>query len=164
MAYCQGLGAATHHWCAQRLCAGRCAVRIVYREGRVLLCTCRRRLRDGAMLQLRRVLLLPRYTLHGTVGAAAALTGALWATPASATSRPETKSSWLPAKPGGGVRQMPPVDPKGRPRVIFQGELGAYGETAIIQHFGADGSIPVPCDDFESVRAHAARLSVRLRA
>ena len=80
-----------------------------------------------------------------------------WVRPASAAasapvSEPGNQNSWLPAKPGGGARQMPPVDPAGRPRVIFQGELGAYGETAIIQHFGGEGAIPVPCDDFESVR------------
>ena len=51
---------------------------------------------------------------------------------------------------------MPPSDPAGRPRVIFQGELGAYGETAIVQHFGVDRAVPVPCDNFESVRKSAS--------
>ena len=40
-------------------------------------------------------------------------------------------------------------------RIAFQGELGAYGETAIVQHFGVNGSVPVPCDNFESVRPRA---------
>jgi hypothetical protein len=73
----------------------------------------------------------------------------------AASAANESTSSWLPAKPGGGQRDMPPPDPAGRPRVIFQGELGAYGETAIDQHFTREGAIPVPCDNFESVRAHA---------
>ena len=101
------------------------------------------------MLQLRRMLLLPRYTMHGTVGAAAALTGALWATPASANSKPETKSSWLPAKPGGGVREMPPLDPKGRPRVIEQSALAEPLAVAprdnALTHLptGSSNSIPI---------------------
>lgn len=92
--------------------------------------------------------------LAGGVCALAGGDGCVRPASAAAGSAPAAgrKNSWLPAKPGGGAREMPPVDPAGRPRVIFQGELGAYGETAIVQHFGGDGAIPVPCDDFESVR------------
>ncbi len=35
-------------------------------------------------------------------------------------------------------------------RVAFQGELGAYGEAAIAQHFGSDYE-PVPCRTFREV-------------
>lgn len=103
---------------------------------------------------------LPRHQRYAGAGIAGAFAGAAcavfggcgWVQPASAASPPDGKpTSWLPAKPGGGARTMPAPDPGGRPRVIFQGELGAYGETAINEHFGADRAVPVPCDDFESV-------------
>ena len=89
-------------------------------------------------------------------GAGAALGCWTGVQPAQAAAAAEKKQSWLPAKPGGGDREMPPADPRGRPRVIFQGELGAYGETAVAAHFDKNGAIPVPCDDFETVRAASA--------
>ena len=94
-------------------------------------------------------------------GAAAATACALstggWGGVVPAQAAGEAKVSWLPAKPGGGDREMPPPDPAGRPRVIFQGELGAYGETAVAEYYDRNGAVPVPCDDFETVRAPAQR-------
>ena len=37
-------------------------------------------------------------------------------------------------------------------RVAFQGELGAYSEAAVLEHFGAD-TTPIPCEAFDDVFA-----------
>ena len=61
------------------------------------------------------------------------------------------RTSWLPAKPGAEAREFPPPDPNGRPRVAFQGELGAYSHAAVVEHFSEGASIPCPVDDFEQL-------------
>eukprot|EP00928_Gymnodinium_smaydae_P096333 TRINITY_DN8487_c0_g1_i1.p1 TRINITY_DN8487_c0_g1~~TRINITY_DN8487_c0_g1_i1.p1 ORF type:complete len:419 (-),score=67.41 TRINITY_DN8487_c0_g1_i1:106-1335(-) len=50
-----------------------------------------------------------------------------------------------------GDRRVPPRDPQGRPRVAFQGELGAYSEVAVNTRFGEGNAIPVPCDNFDEL-------------
>ena len=58
-----------------------------------------------------------------------------------------------------GTLPPPPADKAGsdrpeydgRPRVAFQGELGAYSEMAVTQHYGEGNAVPVPCDDFEEL-------------
>lgn len=101
---------------------------------------------------------IPRERYRAVSGRAAAAAagacalGTAAAAHASPASAEAPKTSWLPAKPGGGEKvRVPPRDPQGRPRVVFQGELGAYGETAIVTHFSQDAAIPVPCDDFETL-------------
>ena len=36
-------------------------------------------------------------------------------------------------------------------RIAFQGEPGAYSETAVVEHFNVDRLIPVPCETFDLV-------------
>ena len=56
----------------------------------------------------------------------------------------------LPPPPDGKAgSDRPAYD--GRPRVAFQGELGAYSEMAVTQHYGEDNAVPVPCDDFDEL-------------
>ena len=91
-------------------------------------------------------------------GIAAAATAAA-AAAAAVTEPAQTRASWLPAKPGAVKREIPPPDQTGRPRVTFQGELGAYSEAAVMAHFDQGGAIPGP-----ALQTLVLNLHVRARA
>ena len=59
--------------------------------------------------------------------------------------------SWLPAAPASKKPRVAQPREEGKIRVGFQGELGAYSEVAVRQHYQDADVQPVPCENFEEV-------------
>lgn len=75
----------------------------------------------------------------------------------------------LPPAPGDVERAALPLpDPKGRPRVAFQGELGAYSEFAVTMHYGevsanARPAAPLHCQPTRNCQLPSAHTRVYVR-